>query len=138
MSAVVASAPAVTNPFASKVIFVLVAPVIAVFGATLALNISNSALLNNPAVVPDTDADGIFNVIAGVVVALATVEVKVLPVVVNVIGFTFVTVPPVPVAVKVPFVKLNPVPMETSPATAADVEFMLPTNLLAPTFCIFA
>ena len=34
ISAVVAAAPAVTNPFASYVIFVLVAPVIELFGAT--------------------------------------------------------------------------------------------------------
>ena len=68
---------------------------------------------------------------------MATVEVNVLPSVVNVIGFTFVTVPPVPLAVKVPFVKINPEPIVTSPG-AASVALILPTNLLAPTFCILA
>ncbi len=94
-------------------------------------------LLNNPAVVPATDANGIVKAIAGVVVAFVTVDVNVLPLAVTVIGFTFVTVPPVPVAVKFPFVKLNPEPMVTSPGAAA-LEFVLPNNLPAVIFCIFA
>ena len=40
MSAVVASAPAVTSPFASYVIFVFVAPVIELFDATFELNVA--------------------------------------------------------------------------------------------------
>ena len=71
-------------------------------------------------------------------VAFETVEVYVLPVVVNVIGFTFVTVPPIPLAVKVPSVKINPEPIVTSPGAADADEFVLPTNLFAPTFWIFA
>ena len=57
---------------------------------------------------------------------------------VNIIGFTFVTVPPEPVAVKVPLVKFNPVPIVTSPGAADADEFVLPTNLSAATFWIFA
>ena len=95
-------------------------------------------MLNNPAVVPVIDADGIFNVIVGVVVPFATVELNVLPSVVNVIGFTFVTVPPEPLAVNVPFVKLKPVPIVTSPGAADADEFVLPTNLSAATFWILA
>ena len=87
--------------------------------------------------VPVTDADGIFNVIAGVVLAFETVEVNVLPSVVNIIGFTFVTVPPVPLAVKVPFVKVNPVPIETAPGATSDA-LILPNNLAAGMFWIFA
>ena len=53
----------------------IVIPAPAVNAPCFALNTSYSALLNNPAVVPDTDADGIFNVIVGVVVPFATVDV---------------------------------------------------------------
>ena len=102
-------------------IFVLVDAVIVALGATFALNVLKSVLLNNPAVVPVTDADGIFNVIVGDVVAFETVDVYVLPVVVNIIGLTFVTVPPVPLAVSVPSVKINPEPIVTSPG-AEDVD----------------
>ena len=94
-------------------------------------------MLNKPAVVPVTDADGIFNVMAGVVLAFETVDVNVLPSVVNVIGVTFVTVPPVPLAVNVPFVKLKPVPIETAPG-AASAELILPNSLDAGMFWIFA
>ena len=74
---------------------------------------------------------------AGVVLALATVDVNVLPVVVNVIGFTFVTVPPVPLAVKVPPLNVNPEPIATAPGAASD-PLILPNNLPAVRFCIFA
>ena len=94
-------------------------------------------LLNNPAVVPATDASGIVKAIAGVVVAFVTVDVKVLPLAVTVIGFTFVTVPPVPVAVKFPPLNDNPEPIVTSPGAAALV-FVLPNNLPVVIFCIFA
>ena len=94
-------------------------------------------LLNNPAVVPDTDAKGIVREIDGVELAFATVEVNVLPLAATVIGFTEVTVPPLPLEVNVPFVKLNPVPMVTSPGAAADA-FVLPSNLPAVTFWILA
>jgi hypothetical protein len=94
-------------------------------------------LLTNPAVVPDTDANGIVKAIAGVDDELVTVEVNVLPLAVIVIGFTFVTVPPLPLAVKVPPIKLNPVPIVTAPGAASDA-LILPTNLPAVTFWIFA
>ena len=55
-------------------------------------------MLNNPAVVPDTDAKGNVNAIVGVELAFVTVEVNVLPLAVTVIGFTLLTVPPLPVA----------------------------------------
>ena len=53
----------------------IVIPSPAVKAPCFAFNASYSALLNNPAVVPVTDADGIFNVIVGVVVPFATVDV---------------------------------------------------------------
>ena len=118
-------------------IFVLVDAVIVALDATLALNVLKSVLLNKPAVVPVADADGIFNVIAGVEVAFETVDVNVLPSVVNVIGFTIVTEPPLPLAVKVPPLKLNPEPIVTSPG-AADEELILPNNLVAAMSWIFA
>jgi hypothetical protein len=71
-------------------------------------------LLTKPAVVPVTDAKGIVSEIAGTEVAFETVEVNVLPVAVIVIGFTLVTVPPLPVAETViepsPFVIETPLP----------------------------
>ena len=94
-------------------------------------------MLNNPALVPAADASGMVKAIAGVVLAFVTVDVKVLPLAVTMIGLTFVTVPPVPVAVKVPSVKLNPEPIETAPGAASD-ELILPTSLPAAKFCIFA
>jgi len=60
---------------------------------------------------------------AGVVVALATVDVNVLPVVVNVIGLTFVTVPtpPVPPATSI---LIDPFPFViTTPFPAVNVDF---------------
>ena len=87
--------------------------------------------------VPDSDASGIVNAITGVVLAFVTVDVNVLPLAVTVIGFTFVTVPPVPVAVKVPSLKLNPEPIATAPG-AADEALILPNSLPAAMFCIFA
>ena len=94
-------------------------------------------MLNNPAVVPVTDANGIVKEIAGVVLALVTVDVKVLPLEFTVIGFTLVTVPPVPLAVKVPPLNDNPEPIATAPGAASEA-LILPNNLPAVTFCIFA
>jgi hypothetical protein len=68
-----------------------------------------------------------------VVVAFVTVDVSVLPLAVTVIGLTLVTVPPEPLAVNVPFVKLNPVPIETAPG-AASAELILPNSLDAGMF----
>ena len=71
------------------------------------------------------------------VVAFVTVDVKVLPLAVTVIGFTFVTVPPVPLAVKVPPLNVKPEPIVTAPGDASAA-LILPNNLPAVTFCIFA
>ena len=70
-------------------------------------------------------------------VAFVTVDVNVLPLAVTVIGLTFVTVPPVPVAVNVPFVKLNPEPIATAPGATSEA-LILPNSLPAVMFCIFA
>ena len=94
-------------------------------------------MLNKPATVPDIEADGIFKLIVGVEFALVTVDEMVFPLVVTVIGFTLVTVPPVPVAVNVFPVKVNPDPMVTSPG-AAGVALILPNNLPPVIFCILA
>jgi len=61
MSAVVASAPAVTKPFASYVIFVLVAPVIAAFSSTFASSaVCKSVwLLSVPVTPPQATAEEI-------------------------------------------------------------------------------
>ena len=77
-------------------------------------------MLNNPAVVPDTDAKGNVNAIVGVELAFVTVEVNVLPLAVTVIGFTLLTVPPLPVAAIV----IDPLPfvIET-PDPAVKVDF---------------
>ena len=94
-------------------------------------------MLNKPAVVPDTEADGIFKVMSGVVAELETVDDIVFPFVVTVIGFTLVTVPPVPVAVNVFPVNVKPDPIVISPG-AAGVAFILPNNLPPVIFCILA
>ena len=60
-----------------------------------------------------------------------------LPLDVNVMGLTLVTVPPVPVAVNVPLVNVKPDPILTSPGAAEDA-FILPTILPGVIFCIFA
>jgi hypothetical protein len=81
-------------------------------------------------VVPATDASGIVNAIAGVDVAFVTVDVNVLPLAVTVIGFTFVTVPPEPVAAIV----IDPLPLVIdTPVPAVKVDFvsvlvLLPIN----------
>ena len=71
-------------------------------------------MLNNPAVVPDSDAKGIVKEMVGFEVALATVEEKVLPLAVTEIGLMLVTVPPLPVAETVieplPFIIVTPLP----------------------------
>ena len=71
--------------------------------------------------VPATDASGMVNAIAGVDVALVTVDVNVFPFAVTVIGFTFVTVPPVPVAAIV----IEPFPLVIdTPVPAVKVDFV--------------
>ena len=78
----------------------------------LLLNVVQSAELNTPRLA--ADAVGTFNVMTGVVVGLATVELKSVPVVPSVKAATLVTVPPVPVAliviVPLPLVIVTPVP----------------------------
>ena len=71
----------------------IVIPAPAVKAPCFALKDAYSALLNNPAVVPISDAKGIVSEIVGVVFPLATVDVKVLPLAFTIIGFTLVTVP---------------------------------------------
>ena len=78
--------------------------------------------------VPATDASGIVNAIAGVDVAFVTVDVNVLPLAVTVIGFTFVTVPPEPVAAIV----IDPFPLVIDtpvPAVKVDLVSVLPVVL---------
>ena len=71
--------------------------------------------------VPAIDASGIVKLIAGVDVAFVTVDVKVFPLAVTVIGFTFVTVPPVPVAAIV----IDPFPLViVTPVPALKVDFV--------------
>ena len=77
----------------------------------LLLNVVQSAALNAPRLV--ADAVGTFNVMTGVVVPLATVELKSVPDVPSVKAATLVTVPPEPVADNVPAAKDTPVPMVT-------------------------
>ena len=89
-----------------------------------------SVLLNNPAVVPVTDADGMFNVIVGDVVAFETVDVYVLPVVVNIIGFTFVTVPIPPVPPVTTSIVIDPFPLvivTPFPAVRVDLVKVFPS-----------
>ena len=62
---------------------------------------------------------------------------NVLPDAVIVIGFTLVTVPPVPVADNVPSTKPIPVPNWISVASPL-IAPALPNNLAPVTFCIFA
>ncbi len=109
----------------------IVIPAPSVKAPCFEFNISYSALLNNPAVVPDTDADGIFNVIVGVVVPFATVEVKVFPVVVKIIGFTFVTVPTPPVP-PTTSILIDPFPLvivTPFPAVRVDLVKVFPLEL---------
>ena len=54
-------------------------------------------MLIKPAVAPVADANGMVNVIEGVVVEFATVDVNVFPLALTVIGFILVTVPIPPV-----------------------------------------
>ncbi len=76
----------------------------------LLLNVVQSAALNAPRLT--ADAVGTFNVMTGVVVPLATVELKSVPVVPSVRAATLVTVPPVPLIVMAPdpLVIVTPVP----------------------------
>jgi len=74
------------------------------------------------------------NCIAGVEVELVTVEVNVLPVVVNVTGNIFVNVPPVlTLADNIPVVASNdkPVPKVISAGVPVVVN-LFPNNVLAP------
>ena len=78
--------------------------------------------------VPAIEASGIVKLIDGVDVAFVTVDVNVFPLAVTVIGFTFVTVPPVPVAAIV----IDPPPlMMDTPVPAVKVDFVsvLPVEL---------
>ena len=78
--------------------------------------------------VPATDASGMVNAIDGVDVAFVTVDVNVLPLAVTVIGFTFVTVPPEPVAAIV----IDPLPLVIDtpvPAVKVDLVSVLPVVL---------
>ena len=104
----------VVKSFADIVTPVIEIPDPAIKASCFALKISYSVLLNNPAVVPLTDANGMVNAIAGFELAFVTVEVNVLPLAVTVIGFTLVTVPPLPVAETViepsPLVIVTPLP----------------------------
>ena len=73
--------------------------VVNVTPGALLLKVVQSAALNAPRLA--ADAVGTFNVMTGVVVPLATVELKSVPVVPSVKAATLVTVPPVPVALMV-------------------------------------
>ena len=80
------------------------------------------------------DASGMFKVITGVLVPVATDEVMSVPVEPTVKAATLVTVPPLPVAVRVPVeLRLNPVPIVTSPGAAAEA-LVLPSNFPAVMF----
>ena len=88
-------------------------------------------MLNNPAVVPSTDAKGIVNEIAGFELAFDTVEVNVLPLAVTVIGFTLVTVPPLPVAETViePFPLVIVTPLPADMVVLDNVPLVVPINI---------
>ena len=77
----------------------------------LLLKVVQSAELNAPLFV--ALAVGTFNVITGVVVPFATVLDKSVPVVPRVNAATLVTVPPLPVADRVPVAKEIPLPIVT-------------------------
>ena len=77
----------------------------------LLLKVVQSAALNAPRL--DAEAVGTFSVMTGVVVPVATVLVRSVPVVPSVSAATLVTVPPDPVADSVPAVKATPVPIVT-------------------------
>lgn len=70
----------------------VILPVVPLTLVTLLLNVVQSVELNAPRLV--ADAVGTFNVMTGVVVGLATVELKSVPVVPKVNADTLVTVPP--------------------------------------------
>ena len=78
---------------------------------TLPLKVVQSAALNAPRF--EAEAVGTFNVMTGVVVAVATVEVRSVPVVPNVSAATEVTVPPPADVDMVPATKLIPAPIVT-------------------------
>ena len=77
--------------FTVIVLLVLVKPVEKVKADCFALKAVKSAALKAPLLL--ADAVGIFNVMVGLVVPFATVDVISVPVVPNVKAFTFVTVP---------------------------------------------
>ena len=77
----------------------------------LLLNVVQSAELNAPRF--EAEAVGTFNVMTGVVVPFATVEVRSVPEVPKVSAATEVTVPPPEDADKVPAAKLIPLPIVT-------------------------
>ena len=86
-------------------------------------------LLNNPAAVPGTDANGIVNDMVGVVFPFATVDVKVLPLALTIIGFTLVTVPIPPVPPVTTSILIDPFPLvivTPFPAVNVDLANVLP------------
>lgn len=85
-------------------------------------------MLNNPAVVPEIEANGRVKEIDGVLVALVTVEVNVLPEALTIIGLTLDTVPPLPVA----DIVIEPLPLRIEtpdPAVKVDFVKVFPTVL---------
>jgi len=95
----------------------------------LLLNVVQSAALKAPRLV--AEAVGTFSVITGVVVPLATVEVRSVPVVPKVSAATEVTVPPEPVADSVPAAKLTPVPIVTLLKPPVPLPYKIDVPLVA-------
>ena len=91
-------------------------------------------MLTKPAVVPVSDAKGIVNEMAGTEVAFVTVEVNVLPPAVTVIGFTDVTVPPLPVAETI--IEPSPLVIET-PLPAVIVDLLNVPDVVPINICPF-
>ncbi len=87
-------------------------------------------MLNKPAVVPVSDAKGIVNEMAGFELALLTVDVNVFPLALTVIGFTLVTVPPLPVAETVmePFPLVIVTPLPAVMVLLDNVPLVVPIN----------
>jgi len=82
------------------------------------------------------DAVGIFKVITGVVVPVATVELTSIPVVPSVKAATEVTVPPEPAAVNVPPLSVKPLPTEITSGFPVKAE-LRPNNEFVAIVAIF-
>ena len=93
------------------------------------LNVVQSAALKAPRL--DAEAVGTWSVITGVVVPFATVLDRSVPVVPRVSAATLVTVPPEPVADKVPPAKATPVPMVTLLNPPAPLPYRIEVPLVA-------